>query len=257
MHKSKSQLIQEAKEFIRIGRLYCPEDLDIILKDYQEICLDTQLSIAGICHLEEISKYVIKNDLIGAFVECGTWRGGAIGYWARSFLRNGGDPNKSKLYGFDSFEGMPRMTIEDGEYTSQWLYGKSLTEIDISLLSGELVKTGVNVAPENTCIELVKTSGYPQEYINIRKGWFQNTLPDSKAEIGPISVLRLDADLYNATKFCLETLYENVVRGGVVIVDDYGCFEGCKKAVDEFVKQSQFKINLIPIDYSIRYFFKP
>jgi O-methyltransferase len=52
--------------------------------------------------------------------------------------------------------------------------------------------------------------------------------------LAPIAVLRLDNDWYKSTRFCLETLYARVVEGGLVIIDDYHTFIGCKTAVDEF-----------------------
>ena len=254
---NKDRLVKEAESYIKIGRLYYGADLEGILRDYRQVCLDTQLSIAGICNLEFIARHVIENRLDGAFVECGTWRGGAMGYWARSFIRNGGDDKRVKLYGFDSFEGMPRMTIVDGERASQWLYGKTLKDISNSQSSGELTPTGINAASELVCKSVVESSSYNKESIHIIKGWFQRTLPKYGPEIGPISVLRLDADFYEATKFCLGNLYEYVVSGGIIVIDDYGCFDGCERAVDEFLERLGIRIHLLYFDYGGRYFFKP
>jgi O-methyltransferase len=55
---------------------------------------------------------------------------------------------------------------------------------------------------------------------------------------------------------CPEQLYDNVVKGGYVIIDDYGYYPGCKKAVDEFVTGRQLEVDLIPVDYSRVYFRK-
>jgi O-methyltransferase len=249
--------VRNAEAFIEAGRLYSKEESQGILRDYREIFVDTQLGIAGICNLEDIAKYVIGKGLKGAFVECGTWRGGAIAYWARSFTRNGGVYSKNSLYGFDSFEGMPRMTKEDGEEGSRWLYGKSIDQIEERLLDGALISTGANVACEEWCKKLVEASGYDKDSIHIIKGWFQDTLPIHKQEIGPIAVLRLDADFYEATKFCLDTLYDNVMSGGVVIIDDYGWFDGCRQAVNEFLRRKQIGVPLFQVDVGIRYFLKP
>jgi hypothetical protein len=82
---------------------------------------------------------------------------------------------------------------------------------------------------------IVDEIGFPSDHVVIHKGWFQDTLPAARDHIKQIALLRLDGDWYASTKVCLENLYEQVVRGGVIIVDDYECYEGCKKAVDEFL----------------------
>ena len=229
-----------------------------ILRDYSAVCSKTLLTIAGICNLELVVKHVIKNRLRGAFVECGTCQGGAIAYWAKSFIRNGGNHKRTKLYGFDSFEGLPRITPIDGERASQLLYGKPLSSLEESLTDGALVSTGHCMADEEECRSLVEASGYHKDSINIVKGWFQDTLPGYRGKIGPIAVLRLDADWYDATMFCLETLYDLVLPNGVVIIDDYEYYDGCKKAVDEFMTRLELRVELISLgDYTGCYFFKP
>ena len=95
-----------------------------------------------------------------------------------------------------------------------------------------------------------------KENTMIKKGWFQNTLPEIKDKIGPIAILRLDSDWYESTKCCLDNLYDNVIQGGYIVIDDYGCWEGCKRAVDEFLEKRNMKINLIKIDNSGVYFKK-
>ena len=66
----------------------------------------------------------------------------------------------------------------------------------------------------------------------IKKGWFQNTHPEVKESIGKISIFRLDGDWYDSTKYCLDGLFNNVVPGGYIILDDYGAWESCRKATD-------------------------
>lgn len=79
----------------------------------------------------------------------------------------------------------------------------------------------------------------------------------SKKSIGRIALLHLDCDWYESVKFCLNELYDNVVQGGFIFIDDYGAWRGCKKAVDEFMKERNLKIGLIQIDYTGVYFQKP
>jgi hypothetical protein len=86
--------------------------------------------------------------------------------------------------------------------------------------------------------------------IHIRQGWFQETLPVAKHEIGPIAVLRLDGDWYDSTKVCLENLYDLVTVGGFVLIDDYGYWEGCRRAVDEFLASRKLEVALNAVDDS-------
>jgi len=92
--------------------------------------------------------------------------------------------------------------------------------------------------------------------IHLIKGWFNETLASYKVEVDKIALLHLDCDLYKSVKICLDEFYDNVVDGGFIVVDDYGHWGGCKKAVDEFIKKRNLKIELIKIDYTGVYFQK-
>ena len=253
----KRRVINEARAYLPSGWACSERDQAAILRDYEAVCLHTQLGMASICNLEIAARHVIEKKLRGSFVECGTWRGGGIAYWARSFIRNGGDDSVTNILGFDSFEGMPRMTQADGEKASQWLYGKRLSEVEKPLTDGALVPTGANLASEDECRAIVEGTGYHKDSIHIVKGWFQDTLPGYKQRIGPIAVLRLDADFYEATMFCLQTLYDSVLSGGLVIIDDYEWFDGCRRAVDEFMARRDPQVDLIYFGDVGRFFFKP
>jgi len=82
---------------------------------------------------------------------------------------------------------------------------------------------------------LQKWGVWDESKIKILKGWFINSLPP--ANIKKISFLRLDGDLYESTRDPLNILYSKVTKGGIVYVDDYGSFNGCKVAVEEFRAQ--------------------
>jgi hypothetical protein len=66
-------------------------------------------------------------------------------------------------------------------------------------------------------------------------GWFETTLTGAAPSIGPIAIRSIDAVLYASVKVCLESLYDQVVAGGVVILDDYGYWPGCRRATHEFL----------------------
>jgi hypothetical protein len=87
------------------------------------------------------------------------------------------------------------------------------------------------------------------------KGKVEHTLP--YPDINEIALLRLDTDWYESTKHELETLYDKLVSGGVLIIDDYGHWSGARKAVDEFIEKRNLKLFLNRIDYTARIAIKP
>jgi len=74
--------------------------------------------------------------------------------------------------------------------------------------------------------------------------------------IDNISILRLDGDWYESTKVCLDNLYDKVVDGGFIIIDDYGCYEGYKKAVDEFLRVRNINVFINYSSPACRYWIK-
>ena len=188
-------------------------------------------------NIEECVRYV-ANRIDGAFVETGVFTGGASGYALRSMMRNG---SIRDYWGFDSFEGMPQPTIDDGEKARRWVGDDP---------------SAVNAADYETCLSYLRSSGYPLDRINLVKGWFDETLPAYKERIGRIALLRLDGDFYASTKVALEQLYSQVATGGIVIIDDYGSFEGCRKAVDEFLAAKLANPFIHYVENGIRFFVK-
>ncbi|MEI6239529.1 MAG: TylF/MycF/NovP-related O-methyltransferase [Planctomycetia bacterium] len=103
---------------------------------------------------------------------------------------------------------------------------------------------------------LEQTIQYDARNIHYHHGWFQDTLPVDAAAVGPIAILRLDGDWYASTKACLEHLYDQVVPSGFVIVDDYDTYDGCRKAVDEFIASRSLPVQLHRVDADCRYWVK-
>jgi hypothetical protein len=165
----------------------------------------TMLSGAQLHNAVEAVRYVNQQPIGGALVECGVWRGGcsALMAWI-------GRPRTIWL--FDSFEGLPEPGPFDGQEAKQFAGKVVASEHDVQEI---FTRLGVNGT--------------------VRKGWFETTVPQASREIGPIAVLRLDGDWYESTKVCLENLFDLVSPGGVVIVDDYDRWQGCRRAVDEFM----------------------
>jgi hypothetical protein len=83
------------------------------------------------------------------------------------------------------------------------------------------------------------------------KGKVEDTLPLNKPT-APIALLRLDTDWYESTKHELNVLYPILTHNGILIIDDYGHWEGCRKAVDEYISENKVSILLNRIDYTGR-----
>jgi hypothetical protein len=169
-----------------------------------------------------------KRKLPGAYVECGSWKGGLAGIMATIANKNG---TRRTTWYFDSFEGMPEAGEHDIAYTKE---GKKRPD--------EHMLVGIAKSSVEDVKELIKKLKLPPENNKIVKGWFEKTLPERKEEIGDIAILRMDADWYSSTMIIFEELYDQVVDGGWIIIDDYGGWEGCRKATHEFFE----KRNIIP-----------
>jgi hypothetical protein len=193
--------------------------------------------------VDHISNYKIEGDI----VECGVWRGGSMLAVAKTLKLNN-DTNR-QLFLFDTYEGMNKPTIHD----------KNIKGIDAITKFNQLK---FNNESSDYCyadIEDVRhtlsLSNYPLENINFIKGQVETTLPSDN--INKIALLRLDTDWYESTKHELEHLYDKLVSGGILIIDDYGYWEGAKKAVDEFFQQRGLKLFLSRIDGTGRILVKP
>lgn len=206
----------------------------------------TMVSAKRLSNIYRLAESAEKQKIPGAFAECGVWKGGCsavMAFIAKKYLSG------RKLWLFDSFEGLPEPTEEDGQAAKGYARGRA---------EGKLSAINECVGPledvKKIFFELLDIN--PAEVI-ISKGWFQNTLPVEKHRIGKIAILRLDGDWYASTKTCLENLYDNVVPGGYVVIDDYVHWAGCKKAVDEFLAKKNITAKLITIDETGVYFQKP
>ncbi len=73
---------------------------------------------------------------------------------------------------------------------------------------------------------------YNKDKIHYVKGKVEDTLKHTYPD--PLSILRLDTDFYSSTKVLLDVLYPLLVQGGYLIIDDYGVWQGAKKAADEY-----------------------
>lgn len=182
--------------------------------------------------------YVNRRGVAGAVVECGVWRGGSIILAAKVEALH--YPATARAYWlFDTFAGMSEPTAED-----EWIHGeRSLhpAESPDGLRASweararddhnawcycPLVEVRANVASQ--------TSPDTVGRCTFVEGKVETTLRDGRPLPESIAILRLDTDWYASTKAELEVLFPRLSPGGVLIIDDYGCFQGAKQAVDEY-----------------------
>ena len=199
----------------------------------------TMTSIERLYSLYKAMRYVIDNKIPGDFIECGVWKGGSSLMMAKMLAMHGIFDRKVILY--DTYEGMSEPTEHDKDYagvSADVLLDKSSIEVQDSVWcysSFEEVKNNLML------------SGLPEENIIMIKGKVEDTIP-SQVPASQIALLRLDTDWYESTRHELEHLYPMLVPNGVLIIDDYGHWEGCRKAVDEYIKNNNLNMLLSRID---------
>ena len=171
----------------------------------------------------------------GCIVECGVWRGGMSAAMAEICGRD------RKYFLFDSFEGLPPANENDGKDAIDWqknrdsefYYDNCKAEMKYAKNAMEL--SGVK-APE------------------LVQGWFNETL--HKSNTGPIAILRLDADWYESTMTCLNEFYPKVSSGGLVLIDDYNFWEGCSKAVHDYLSKNNLSDRIHQTENGVAYIIK-
>ncbi|MGK0173949.1 MAG: O-methyltransferase [Ulvibacter sp.] len=231
--------------------------------NFELICSHTMLSYLKLATLYEQVIYCDQQGINGDFVECGVWKGGAVGAMVLANLRYGAQ--RRRIHLFDAFDDLCEPDPEiDGEQAIEdmnQLMGKPVNNLSgkLSPVKGVYDSRGGHGTIEGCKELLIGKLKYDEGLLIFHKGWFQETLPGAVREIDKIAILRLDADWYTSTKICLDYLYDKVMKGGIIIIDDYGRYDGCKKAVDEFLDQRGIKVYLHYADYKggeCRYFIK-
>jgi O-methyltransferase len=160
---------------------------------------------------------------IGDVVECGVWRGGVI----RGLADVLGETRTYHL--FDSFEGLPPAGELDGEAAIAWQTNvQSPTYYDNCS------------ADESYARSLFEGSGFNY---SINSGWFSDTLPAFNSA-NPIALLRLDGDWYDSTMTCLTNLFPKLAPGALVLIDDYHTWDGCARAVHDYLSQTKSTLRI-------------
>lgn len=174
----------------------------------------------------ELFKHVI--DRPGCIVEIGVYRGASFFTWSKLLETFCPTDRTRKVFGFDHFQGLQSFREEDGAYYEK--YGKtpgSYQTVDIR----EEIFDLVDIHNQDNLIAGV-------ERCRLIEGGIRQTIPKFLEE-NPglrIALLHLDVDLYDPTLFALEQLYPLVVKGGLIVLDEYGLipWQGETKAVEDY-----------------------
>lgn len=200
----------------------------------------TMLSEQRLCSLYNLARHACENNIHGNFVECGVAAGGSSALLAWVIKKYSIHPRR--LFSFDSFSGMPRPTESD-----------SSGGIDAESTGWG---TGTCSAPEASVWEICAKLGV-EDVLTTVKGYFEETLPQMRDWVGMIALLHMDGDWYESTRAILNNLYDRLTNGALIQVDDYGHWEGCRKAIHEFAAVYALQPEINQIDGTGVWFVKP
>jgi O-methyltransferase len=218
------------------------------MQDVDFIRLYRICSECSLCHVEAMYalyravEHVVRRDLPGDLVECGVYRGGSAMMMAMALLHFG-CRRRRKIYLYDTYEGMSPPTEKDRNVLggdAREMLGEGPRDTNPVWAYGALEDVRRNMGQ----------TGYDPNLLVYVKGMVENTLPGTRP--GSISLLRLDTDWYESTRHELIHLYPRLASGGILILDDYGHWQGARKAVDEYLGQIPAPILLHRTDLAVR-----
>ena len=195
----------------------------------------------------KLAARALLDNVPGDFVETGTYNGGTAVLMLKTMIALDTAEPRRHFWGFDSFEGLPAPNDEDR--------GKGAAFAEAQLPTAAASKhAGVarrfKSSEDAFKANLRKNDVWRDGLVTPVKGWFRDTLPRARAS--RISFLRLDGDLYKSTMEGLTHLYPKLSAGGYVYIDDYGSFEGCKRAVNRYRAEHNVTERIWPIFEDLR-----
>lgn len=202
-----------------------------IFKKFREYTMVPEEIFIGNCKLIDEFK-----NIEGDYVECGVWKGG-MSAAAATILGT-----RRKYLLFDSFQGLPEAAPIDGTAAIDWQRDE-VVQASFKNCSAE----------KSFAVEAMKLAG-KIDY-ELVEGWFEQTLP-GYAFNNPVAVLRLDGDWYESTLTCLKYLFPQVAEGGLIILDDYYFWDGCSKAVHDYLSSIQSTCRMYQSARGISYIIK-
>jgi Macrocin-O-methyltransferase (TylF)/Coenzyme PQQ synthesis protein D (PqqD) len=191
----------------------------------------TMIGLSGLDNLERCAHRVFADGVQGDFLEAGVCYGGASIFMRALQVAYGEEERATWLA--DTFAGVPPPTHEvDREHELD------LTEERVPWMAASLETVRDNFA----------TYDLLSDQVRFLPGLFADTLPGAPVE--RLAILRVDGDLYSSTRDALDALYDRVSDGGYVIVDDYGCLDPCRIAVDDFIAERGLDVELHQVDWT-------
>jgi hypothetical protein len=205
----------------------------------------TMTSLERQLALIDATRYLVRRQVPGCFVECGVWRGGSSMAAALALAQE--EDTGRDLYLYDTFEGMSPPT--DADKTTDGTLAK--THLDRAKKgTGVWCEAGIDDVRAN-----LAATNYPAERIHLVKGPVEQTIP-AQLPSAHIALLRLDTDWYESTKHEMIHLFPLLSEGGILLIDDYGHWQGARKAIDEYLAGQPKHYLLQRIDYTGRLLLK-
>lgn len=208
---------------------------------YKKTSLFTMTSLERQYALFKAVQHIVKHRIPGDIVECGVWKGGSM-MLALETLISLGDTSRN-VFLYDTFSGMAEPTNRDVRYNA----------VDAHKVWESRQSGGINewcYASLDKVKKNIASVEYPEHKVNFVVGKVEETIPTTAPK--QISILRLDTDWYKSTAHELKYLFPLLVKGGMLIIDDYGCWRGAREAVDEYIADNHLDIFLNRIDYTCR-----
>ena len=199
---------------------------------YRTVMPYTMVDVPRLRNLSALARRIDQLGIAGDIVECGACNGGSGALLA---LSANASPLARHVFLLDSFEGLPVPGDEDGPEAQEYV--------------------GACCGSVDSVRDVLRRSGVPEGRVSIVKGWFQETLPALAVE--RIALLHVDADWYESVRTVLDELYDKVEAGGFVVLDDYGYWKGCRRAVSEFLAAHAIDAAIQDVDGIGAYFQKP
>jgi hypothetical protein len=205
----------------------------------------TMTSVERVVALCQSIAYLEDQRIPGAIVECGVWKGGSVMAAALALLAL--ESTQRLLYLYDTFAGM----TEPADIDVDWQGRPARALLRQGTVEAEQMRAS---CPLHEVKEALMQTRYPWEKLIFVPGRIEQTIPAQVPE--RIALLRLDTDWYESTYHELTHLYPRLADGGVLIVDDYGHWQGAQKAVDDYFRRHGIAAELRTIDFTGRLLIK-
>ena len=197
----------------------------------------TMVKTNNLINLYNLVQKVNSKNVTGDIVECGVWNGGSAAIMASACISNQ-KVIARRVWLFDSFAGLPPPGPKDGAMERKHYF------------------EGMNKGSVEQVKRAFRKLSVPMDNVKICPGWFDATL--ATADIHRTAIFHIDADWYSSVMSVLRAMYDKVVPGGFVVLDDYGYWDGCTQAIENFFLEKKIGgVNLERVASTGAYFQKP